>query len=637
VRDVAGLIPELPRRPADKVPGVLVVAPAGSAATSIGRALSARLHGDFAAVRAGELARVISRHPGMSHVMLIARHDEMSLEMVTDSLNVLSDRRDVGFGFMTGRTMSDISWLIAKGLSCHMREVPDRADLCVVPWISQSTRTRPGLEWAVGDRGASGLLKPALYEQRRRLVSFATAGREHALILSDTVVCGSDSNRSPDDLGAGALPSCALTGYCFRDDITTSDVIEADRIRADVIYANSCMAWRPGHGTVAPEYQLTNAFQRGIAAAFIGAIHQMMPNLKLNDLVHSAAADGVSVGRIGMILNDYARATSNELPYFAVLGLPWITLSTETQPPATAAAEVPGLHVDRATVSITRSKILETGDDPADHDDIRTELQRIGRIIQALRELPLYGFMPADDFGAVDTKVHELARAIKKAHLGAEPRSVAIDIFEELRCMVAEIELRAVGDFQEFGQMSHSGINEIWEGILQTRAYQVDSRCVYCGGRLARLTGQHPVHEGIRRLALVCNVCGPVVDLPHVPAISSIVINCQSVWESPGAVTIEILISTAETLSRKITIAAAAYISGATKYGMPFPEPQQISLQPGSPGHMSVHAKLSEDVFPHHQHFIRVVLVAEGLVHYASRPVSVWPQIPHEISDSPAG
>ncbi|MGW1131196.1 hypothetical protein [Streptomyces griseoluteus] len=616
---LAGLLGGPAPRPAPDVSGTLVVAPPGSVATAVGRALADRFAGSFEELPAGGLHRILDARPDPAQVVLLALHDEIDLDVVTESLRAVGAHRREGrhttIGFVLGPDLSELSWLLAKGLSCHLRKPPQRSRLTVVPWLRRPPAA--GLEaapdgavaapeWVVGARANRAVLEPMLSEQYTGLVSVASAGREHALILGDTVVCGDHSgHRGPSAPGADA-PGCASSDRCFRDGVRAADVIRAAGVRADVVFANSCMAWRPGTGLVAAEYQLAGAFQYGIPAAYMGAVHQMLPNLAVNELVDEAASAGTDIGRACAAVNDLVRESGRELPYFAVLGLPWVTPGSGSEPPSTTGA-APGAGA-RDGVS-----------------DLRPRLLRLGRTVRALREFGPSGFMPPDGIVAMEAEILELARTLKRGALGADPAEGVLGPLDRLGGLIADAEMSAVADFQEFGKMSHSALNEMWEGILDTRVRPTDGACPYCKGRLAELVALHPVYERVGRRALICNVCGPVADAPLDPVIGDVLIECPAVWERPGTVTVDVLLKPAASVSQEIVVAGAVHVSGAANSGMSFPDARRIAIRPGSPARMRVDATLNAEAFTHHEHFVRFVAVAEGLVHYASRPVAVVP------------
>ena len=593
------------RRTEPDVSGTLVVAPPGSVATAVGQALADRVGGSFVTLSDGGLGRILDTRLETTQVVFVALHGEIDLGVVTESLEAVSADRHATIGFVLGPDLTELSWLLAKGLSCHLRKPPERNRLTVVPWLSHPATANADAapEWVLGVRASREVLEPMLNEQYTGLVSFASAGREHALILRDTVICGDHAGHRGFARGA-AKPSCATSDRCFRDGVRARDVIKAARVQADIVFANSCMAWRPGTGLVAAEYQLAGAFQSGIPAAYIGAVHQMLPNLTINNLVDTAAAAGLDAGRICATVDNHLRDTGRELPYFAVLGLPWVTAGGGAEPPST---------IDIKPSADAHDSVRE----------MRPRLQRLGRTVRALRDFGPTGFMPPDGIATMEAEILDLARTLKKTALGAEPAEKVSGPLHRLGTMIADAELNAVADFHEFGKMSHSALNEMWEGILETTVRPIDAACPYCARKLAELVARHPVYEQVGRRALICTVCGPIADSPPEPVLGEVLIDCPSIWKRPGTVTVDVLMTPAASVSQEIVVAGAIHLSGAANFGMVFPDARRIALQPGSPTRMRADATLSAEAFAHHEHFVRFVAVAEGLVHYASRPVAV--------------
>jgi hypothetical protein len=600
-----------PARGDGEIPGVLVVVPPGSAAAAAGRALADRLDGAFAEGPTQTMGRIVAQRRDVQHVVLLALTDELSIEMVLDSLEGLTiGGQQAGLGIVMGHTLAELSWLLAKGLSFHLRKPAERAHMCIAPWGRPSDTDACGTHWVTGDSVRQAILRPLLCDQRTGFLSFASAGREHAMIFVDTVVCGADLDTRVTAHADARLPSCAFSGACFRDGITVQDVIRADTIRADVIYTNSCMSWRPGHGLVAPNYQLTSAFHRGITAAFIGAVHQMVPDVQLNKLAHAAVASGASVGELGVLLNDHVRHSKTELPYFVVMGLPWL----RPQEPVLDA------HRDGNAV------LLQTGYDSHSEQRVRSVLRQAGQTAAALRELPLLGFLPSDSLSAIDAEVGALVADLKGAPNVMRRPSAAADPVLALRDLLAEAELNVASDFQDLGQMSDSALNEIWEDFLETHVLSSGDRCSYCAGRLAELIGQHPAYPRLHRRVLLCNVCGPVLDLPGEPVVDGIAIECAGTWEQPGKARLDVVITPAARLKDEVEVLVSVHASKGAKVGVAFPAPQRVWLRPGRPVRLQTRADVNAQALPHHERSIRVILITGGQVYGASRLVAVRPR-----------
>lgn len=477
--------------------GVLVLVPPGSAAAPVGAALAERVGGTFLA---GALHEPAAGAAEVEHVVLAGLADELSLELVLETLAATAQlRRDgrgtAALGVLLGRSLDELSWLIAKGLGCGLREPPAHPQLCVAPWGGLEREDPPGARWVVGDEVRAEVVAPLLAE-RHGLVSFAVAGREHGLILRDTVVCGADVDPAGPAVPPAGAPGCAFSGQCFRAGVTSADVILAREIRADAVLANSCMSWRPGHGLVAADYQLTNAFQRGIAAAFIGAVHQMVPDVRLNRLAHRAAAAGATAGQLAVLLNQ--QVAGREVPHYLLLGLPWVA-------PVPAAGPV----------GFDRLVPLLAATSTAAEDGVLARLRQAGRAIEGLRDLPLAGFLPAAGLAGLDTQVVAVVGGLRQDRSGAGTAADGAPV-ERLLELVADAEFDVALDLYDFAQVSESPPSEVWEDLLETTAVPGSGRCPYCGGPTAAVTGRHPAHPAWSArcwpvtAAARCSICPPV-------------------------------------------------------------------------------------------------------------------------------
>lgn len=585
---------------------MLVVVPLGSAAAPVGAALAERVGGRFLA---GGPREVRAGAAEAEHVVLAGLADELSLELVLATLAATAALRREGrgtaaLGVLLGRDAAELSWLIAKGLGCALREPPAHPQLCVAPWGGREQADPPGTRWVVGDDARAEVIAPLLSE-RHGLVSFATAGREHGLILRDTVVCGADPDPAGPAVPSAGAPGCTFSGQCFRAGVASADVLLARDIRADAVFANSCMAWRPGHGLVAADHQLTNAFRNGIAAAFIGAVHQMVPDVRLNRLAHRAAAAGATVGQLCVLLNQ--QAAGREVPHHLLLGLPWV-------------APVPAV----GPVGLDRLAPLLAGAEPGGENGVRARLRQAGRAIQGLRDLPLAGFLPVGGLADLDTRVGEVVAGLRRDPSGAGTAADGAPV-ERLLELVADAEFDVALDLHDFAQVSESPPSEVWEDILETTAVPGSGHCPYCGGPTAVVTGRHPAHPRLEREVLACHRCGPVLDLPAGSPIRMITIDCPEVWPRPGTVAVELTVTAAEDAECG-TAAVVVQVAKAAAHGLIGPEPQRVRLRPGSQARLRVEVTITEQAFAHHEHVVRGFVVAAGQVHCAARPVAVRPQ-----------
>lgn len=601
--ELAGLSDTAARTPPGPAGDVLVLVPPGSAATPVGAALAERVGGTFAIGKPGELCPSGAR---ADHVVLMGLGSELSLELVLEALDATAALRQDGrgeaaLGVLVGRDMAELSWLIAKGLGCGLRVPAADAQLCVAPWGAQTREDVPGLDWLVSEQARAEVLAPLL-GRRHGLVSFAVAGREHGLVLPDTVVCGAVTDQHEQGEPPENAPSCAFTATCFRAGIGVADVLPARAIQADAVFANSCTSWRPGHGLVADDYQLTNAFAHGSTAAFIGALHRMVPDVRLNLLAHRAAAAGATVGQLAVLVNQ--QAGRRGVPHYVLLGIPWVLPVPAAEP-----------------ISLDRLTALAHDTGSSADDEVRARLRRAGQVVQALRDLPLAGLLPADGLAEIDAEVAAVVADLKRSPSRADAKS---DSAERLLGLVADAEFDTALDLRDFGQVSESALNEVWEDFLETTAVPGTERCPYCGGPTATVTGRHPAHPRVARVLRACPTCGPVLDLPADTPIRAITIESPAVWASPGTVAIDVTIDSAEE-TECVPATVVVQVAKSRAHGVVIPEAQRVSLGASGPVRVRAEMGIKELAFAHHEHTLRAIVVTGGQVHSASRPVAIRP------------
>ncbi len=199
------------------------------------------------------------------------------------------------------------------------------------------------------------------------------------------------------------------------------------------------------------------------------------------------------------------------------------------------------------------------------------------------------------------------------------------DPVERLLELVAETEYGVALDLHDFGQVSESSLNEVWEDFLETTAVPGGGRCPYCGGPTATVTGRHPAYPELRREVWACHRCGPVLDLPAGAPVRGIRLDCPPVWPSPGTVEVEVTVMAAEGAGEGLPAAVLVQVAKAAARGLVVPEPQRVLLVPGSPVRVRAEVEVGGHAFAHHEHAVRAVVVAGGQVHSAARPVAVRP------------
>jgi hypothetical protein len=600
LREVADLMAEPDRPEARRQPDAAILLPPDSAAAPLGAALADRLGATVATWADAGPAALVREHRQATHLAVVALAGELDTAVVIAMSEALGELRSTGLtraglGFAVAPTVAELTWLVAKGLSAHLRRVAPRGHLCVAP-RARHAPDEPAVEWVLGAAASRARLAPMLCAEHTAVVSVVSGAREHAVMLPDTAICGADQGRRPLPGPGSAAPTCAYTDRCFLEDLPTTEVIEASRIRADVVFANACMSWRPGHGLVSPDYQLTNGFLRGTVAAYVGAVHSVQGDLRLPAMFHAGAAAGHGVGELGARLNDQARAARSDVPWFAVLGLPWVRQVAEPGAP--------------------REERRRAGTPPP------VDARAVGRVLEGLAELPHLGWVDPEQDG-------ELRRLQRRASslvtVLRRPAPLAGDEVAALRAAGGVLERNLAERLHEYGQTSFSGFNGLWEGTLAMDSAPTPGACPYCGGRLSVTYGRHPVLERVGRRALKCAGCGPILDLPTRSVLATLTLDGDDRWQAPGTAAVTVVAKASDLLTREVDAVLAVHSSGARKLGLHYPPPSPVLLRHGDECQASVTVRLDANALPYHMHLLRAVVIAEGRVHYGTRVVSVRP------------
>ena len=169
-------------------------------------------------------------------------------------------------------------------------------------------------------------VRDLLVSSHAGLASFIAHGRDDGIHLQDSMVCARPGPRLADeDMSHRADPVCAITGECFRAEISLEQIVCADTILVDAVFVNACMTWRlnAGTGLFPIPYLVSTGFLRGAAAGYVGAPQVVSGLAKVNEMFHAAIGGGATMGDATSLVNDHLRFEQTDSPYYTLLGLPW--------------------------------------------------------------------------------------------------------------------------------------------------------------------------------------------------------------------------------------------------------------------------------------------------------------------------
>lgn len=265
-------------------------------------------------------------------------------------------------------------------------------------------------------------VRDLLVSSHAGLASFIAHGRDDGIHLQDSMVCARPGPRLADeDMSHRADPVCAITGECFRAEISLEQIVCADTILVDAVFVNACMTWRlnAGTGLFPIPYLVSTGFLRGAAAGYVGAPQVVSGLAKVNEMFHAAIGGGATMGDATSLVNDHLRFEQTDSPYYTLLGLPWAAplagVPGSEQAPerfrlerggAGAAGVVDAaartlratmaddlvrhvISVSPRTERVLPGPVLEA--DASSVDQVTTQLRRLGPTISALETAPLLG------------------------------------------------------------------------------------------------------------------------------------------------------------------------------------------------------------------------------------------------------
>jgi hypothetical protein len=648
-------------RPADVYDEVVVAWSAGSRAAAVARALAVSVGG-----RAKELAdpRELGASSGdaryVAVVGLAEEIDERSLMFMHDSL---WEHRSTGqgghLGVLVGADLEDLSWLIAKGLALAHRAVPDEEHLRLWPAVQQTALRCGSGRWVLLDEAVASTVRPLVLDTHTSVVSVLAHGRDDVLHLNDTVICPiGPVVIDPDDPAASHAPVCAFTGQCYRPEVRGQDIIRSGRIRADAVFANSCMGMRISQGLYPTDYLLPNGFIRGIAAAYLSTGQVINGLLKLNDIFHTACGSGRSVGEAATLINDHLRYERVDLPYYTLVGLPWLTVamhqldeeawrsyllargecheggSVRAAAVVLAAEEATGASAHVLYASPRSEAVL--GGAVTEHLDLATvpalkvALQTIGRSMTNLDDVPFTGLKYSRQGNMlvnVREQVAALARSLNVAALRGDAGKIGRKI-KAIATGVERAELALAEAVFERGVQSFQHYNDVWGETLEMHPpVLTDEECPYCSRLLVQQRATHPVITRIARDARVCPRCGMIRDTDASSPIEQMLVETPELWNCGQTAAIGLRLRLRDGDARPSKVAVGVFMANAAKNGMSFPPPRIVPI--GADGGARADVELLvPDEARMHQEYIRGLVVAEGTISFVTRPVWVRPALP---------
>jgi hypothetical protein len=638
-------------------PGRVVVASLpGSGVADIAAALADSVGGRYVQVEG--LAKIGPVCADADHVALVALAGEVSERELAEAHDSLWQSSGPGqgghFGLVTGESRADVAWLIAKGATLARRSRPGEPSLRV--WSAlQSLEQHPGGRLLLADQSQAEVLIPLLTQNHWRDVSFLTHGRDDTIIFRDSVVCSTGPLRlDPGDQGLARAPVCAFTGQCYRPDVEARNVIMAGQILADAVFANTCMSLRLAAGLFPARFLLPHGFVRGAAAGFIGSAQVVNGFAKLADIFHAGCAAGATLGEVVTVINDHLRYERLDLPYFTLLGLPWIRVAdpgpaawdrfdriavsgTSHWGPARAtalslAARERGPAGAQVLVTSPRSAAItgrpEAGPDAGlDVPDLSAQARSLGRSMTSLDDVPHLGLRYSRHGNVANNiraQVTSLASALSRAALAGDTARLRRRLDSVARAVDAA-ELGLAEAIIERGTSGHQTFNDLWgERFELDEPAVTGDECPYCGRLLVRQDASHSVFARLRRTGLVCPRCSMIQDIDAGSPVTAAGLGCAEAWPRDSIQSVRLTFQVDRLRTTRPAVAAAVFVANAARIGVGTAAPELVPVSPAGTGELTAPLAVTGSARMH-QEYVRGLIVAEGTIAIVSRPVWIRP------------
>ncbi|WP_250032505.1 hypothetical protein [Paractinoplanes maris] len=621
---------------------------AGSAVDKHGPAIAAAVGATHISVLAwADVAAALGRqatgeiHAGF--VAVTADLEESQIDGIREDLRMLADDGpSVHAGFLVGPDLAAVSWLVAKALAWPWRR-GERCEVLSVHSAASSSRVSGG-DVVLKSDATFERLAPQLLGGHVGLLSLMAHGRDDVIHLQDTVLCANHVGKLVTTAPPN-VPTCAFTGRCCRDDVDFDRILAADRVRADVVFTNSCMGLRVRDGMFPEPYLLAHGFARGAVAGYIGCSSLVSGREKVNLLTRRAMESGLSLGQTVSLLNDHLGYEGSDIPAFGLVGAPWLAWAP-IDVPALTFADPRGLQSDAAAAG-RDTLVLEGGRGDlffvssrtapladrmtalpprtlTDRAEVDSLALRAGAAIENLGDLPLIGLRTARQGNLLvqlRDQIASTARALSEALEGSQPER-ARKRLASLRTAVARAEEDVATSLFERGTTSSFEFEDLWCEILNQRSEgTVDRTCPRCDRALKRLSAEHPLFRRLRRQSLVCPQCTLVEDLDPRGDVVKLELITAPYWVRGTEQRVTLRISVDEQVDRPVTGYAAIFAKNSAKYGVGVPPPERLELTPGSVTELSVTAQVLDRAGRYHQDFLKGFVVSKGTVSFASCPI----------------
>jgi hypothetical protein len=376
------------------------------------------------------------------------------------------------------------------------------------------------------------------------MLGMTTHGRECFMHLDDAVICGralvpQQVTVGPDTDFTGRT-SCQWGEGCWRDHWTGDRLFPAARVRASLVFMDSCGAMKTGSSQFDSSTTMVLSLLEGDVLGVVCSPWTRDGLPRLSDVFCAAVRGGMSLGAAVALANEAVNRSSRSVGLFALLGDAGLHPFPDAAASARTAAssgpmEVPpsGTRVQLSAGQAGRITMdgpviaVRVGDDelfaapsPPRPDPVRVELAfretsveaSIGRLAEAAQSY--------SDIWCLGVRLKQAPQVELRRHI--------LECYEGSADTVpaaSELMPRLEGGWQVAAALDHEIVSQLIDATAKTRLHLAEryfrhsareclgfTACPQCGLAAEINSWQHIIARTMRRQVVSCHACSELID-----------------------------------------------------------------------------------------------------------------------------
>lgn len=429
-----------------------------------------------------------------NYIAVVHEGDRVSSEFVVELTN-LATTNDVNLGFIVHPFLSklDLSKLTVFSGNPHRHAILNHVESANRQvnqqdfWYGSGKHAsiREFNDW-VNDGG-----KPSV-------ISILSHSREDLIYTVDGIICGNSEFARPEL--TGNLPSCYMTGRCYRDDVERHKVAN---LSADLIVLDGCANFKIGSDTFNPETTLLGSLLSSEVKHIIGSPIIKTGYIEEVMFIHKHL-NNRPLGEIVRILNQHYTNSYAGLPPFALWGDPRTVIP-----------------VKYSTDTVSTGFIGNAADAtmPRVHD-IREDVEKIHasfKEIQKYKSWQVLGMSIASVSGQIsqlETLIQGASKSLSQSYFiqGGNEHKKMQNRLQKIPGIIKKIEKQLIDYLVDKTYGSGFNLTDCYREGFIVAAVQ-PTVCPTCKNKGYLYRMESPL--GITRLVVFCPTCGTPMDLPE--------------------------------------------------------------------------------------------------------------------------